>query len=85
MYAFDNWTNPAKPEDKPLLPPDAVVLLSAEAQYSMYYGAVGTHNGAEFNCMKRLAGRLSTHCSGILLPSATAIVLPFSSTMPTAP
>lgn len=40
-WYLDNWTNPAKPEEKPLLPADTVALLSTEASYSMYYGAVG--------------------------------------------
>ena len=38
---LDNWTNKGKPENKPLLPDNIVVLLSTEAHYSMYYGAVG--------------------------------------------
>lgn len=38
---LDNWTNKEKPEDKPLLPDNIVALLSTEANYSMYYGAVG--------------------------------------------
>ena len=40
-YFLDNWSNPSTPEDKPLLPSNTVALLSTEAQYSMYYGAVG--------------------------------------------
>ena len=40
-WYLDNWTNKAKPEDKPLLPANIVALLSTEANYSMYYGAVG--------------------------------------------
>jgi hypothetical protein len=40
-WYLDNWTNKAKPEDKPLLPANIVALLSTEARYSMYYGAVG--------------------------------------------
>jgi len=39
MY-LDNWTNKAKPENKYLLPKNIVALLSTEAQYSMYYGAI---------------------------------------------
>lgn len=40
-WYLDNWTNAEKPEDKPLLPDNIVALLSTEANYSMYYGAVG--------------------------------------------
>lgn len=40
-WYLDNWTDKNKTEDKPLLPSNAVVLLSTEAEYSMYYGAVG--------------------------------------------
>ncbi len=40
MY-LDNWTNRAKPENKYLLPSNVVALLATEAEYSMYYGAVG--------------------------------------------
>lgn len=39
-WYLDNWTDKEKPEDKPLLPDNAVVLLSTEATYSMYYGAI---------------------------------------------
>lgn len=39
-WYLDNWTNRDKPEDKPLLPANVVALLSTEANYSMYYGAV---------------------------------------------
>lgn len=40
MY-LDNWTNKEKPVNKYLLPSNTVALLSTEAEYSMYYGAVG--------------------------------------------
>ena len=40
-WYLDDWTKRDKPEDKPLLPANVVVLLSTEANYSMYYGAVG--------------------------------------------
>lgn len=40
-WYLDNWTNKEKKEDKPLLPANVVALLSTEANYSMYYGAVG--------------------------------------------
>ena len=37
------------------------------------------------NCKNLLGGLRSTHCSGILEPSTTSIVLPASSVTPTAP
>lgn len=40
-WFLDNWTNKDKPENKPLVPTNAVALLSTEANYSMYYGGVG--------------------------------------------
>lgn len=40
-WYLDDWTNKNKPEEKPLLPANIVALLSTEAEYSMYYGAVG--------------------------------------------
>ena len=33
-------SNPAAPEDKPLVPDGALALLSTEADYSIYYGAI---------------------------------------------
>jgi hypothetical protein len=39
-WYLDNWTNPAAPEEKPIIPSGTVVLISTGAQYSMYYGAV---------------------------------------------
>ena len=40
-WFLDNWTNKDKPENKPLVPTNAVALLSTEANYSMYYGGGG--------------------------------------------
>ena len=40
-WFLDNWSNKDKPENKPLVPTNAVALLSTEANYSMYYGGVG--------------------------------------------
>lgn len=45
-WYLDNWTDKSKPEDKPLLPTNVVALLSTEANYSMYYGAVGVTDEA---------------------------------------
>lgn len=39
-WYLDNWTNPNKPEQKPLVPEKTLSLLSSGADYSMYYGAV---------------------------------------------
>lgn len=39
-WYLDDWTNPAAPEDKPLVPNDSLALLSTSAEYSMYYGAI---------------------------------------------
>lgn len=38
---LDNWTDKKKPVNKPLLPTNIVALLSTQARYSMYYGAIG--------------------------------------------
>lgn len=39
-WFLDDWTNPAAPEQKPLVPDGTLALLSTVAEYSMYYGAV---------------------------------------------
>ncbi len=39
-WYLDDWTDPAKPEEKPLVPADTLALLSTSAEYSMYYGAI---------------------------------------------
>ncbi|AUN08966.1 major capsid protein [Clostridium botulinum] len=39
-WFLDDWTNPLKPEQKPLVPTGTIVLLSTNAEYSMAYGAV---------------------------------------------
>lgn len=39
-WFLDDWTNPDKPENKPLVPEGTIALLSTSAVYSMYYGAV---------------------------------------------
>lgn len=39
-WYLDDWTNPAAPEDKPLVPENQLALLSSGANYSMYYGAI---------------------------------------------
>lgn len=39
-WYLDNWTDPTAPEDKPLVPDGALALLSTEANYSVYHGAL---------------------------------------------
>lgn len=39
-WYLDDWTNPATPEEKPLVPDGMLALLSTNANYSMYYGAI---------------------------------------------
>lgn len=39
-WYLDDWTDPDNPEDKPLVPDDQLALLSSNAGYSMYYGAI---------------------------------------------
>ncbi len=39
-WYLDDWTNPAKPEDKPLVPENQLALLSSNVDWSMYYGAI---------------------------------------------
>lgn len=40
-WYLDDWTDPENPENKPIVPPNVVALLSTSAFYSMYYGAIG--------------------------------------------
>lgn len=40
-WFLDDWTDPEAPEDKPLVPEGTVTLLSAEANFGLYYGGVG--------------------------------------------
>lgn len=39
-WYLDDWTVPETPEEKPLVPVDALALLSSMVNYSMYYGAI---------------------------------------------
>lgn len=39
-WYLDDWTNPEKPEEKPLVPDGMLAMLSTNANYSMYYGAI---------------------------------------------
>ncbi|CDX01294.1 Capsid protein of prophage [Desulfitobacterium hafniense] len=39
-WYLDDWTDPAKPENKPLVPAKTVTLISSRARYSMAYGAI---------------------------------------------
>lgn len=39
-WYLDDWTDTAKPEDKPLVPTNSLAILSTNSNYSMYYGAI---------------------------------------------
>ena len=39
-WYLDDWTDPEKPDDKPHVPEGTLALISSNADYSMYYGAV---------------------------------------------
>ena len=39
-WYLDDWTEPGSPENKPLVPDKHLALLSTEADYSIYYGAI---------------------------------------------
>lgn len=39
-WYLDDWTNPETPEEKPLVPNGMLAMLSTNANYSMYYGAI---------------------------------------------
>lgn len=39
-WYLDDWTNAEKAEEKPMVPDGTLALLSSNANYSMYYGAI---------------------------------------------
>ncbi len=39
-WYLDDWTDPGKEAEKPLVPKGELVLISSNANYSMYYGAI---------------------------------------------
>lgn len=39
-WYLDDWTDAAKPVEKPLIPDGKLLMLSSHAQYSMYYGVI---------------------------------------------
>ena len=39
-WYLDDWTDPEAPENKPIVPDGALALLSTEADFSIYYGAI---------------------------------------------
>ena len=39
-WYVDDWTNPAKPEELPMVPDGTLMMASTNAQFSMYYGAI---------------------------------------------
>lgn len=43
-WYLDDFTDPENEEEKPLVPPGTLAMLSSTAQYSMYYGAITVAN-----------------------------------------
>lgn len=39
-WYLDDWTDPATPTEKPMVPAATLALMSSNAEYSMYYGAI---------------------------------------------
>lgn len=39
-WYLDDWTDESDPQDKPIVPDGTLALLSTNANYSMYYGAI---------------------------------------------
>ena len=39
-WYLDDWTDPETPKEKPLVPDGMLAMLSTNANYSMYYGAI---------------------------------------------
>ena len=39
-WYIDDWTNPASPEEKPMVPGGTLMMASTGARFSMYYGAI---------------------------------------------
>lgn len=48
-WYLDDWSNPAKPINQPLVPDGTVVLMSTNAEYEMYYGEVTLMKGSDEN------------------------------------
>jgi len=46
-WYLDDWTTPEAPEEKPLVPDGTLALLSKDAKYSIYYGAITMITGNE--------------------------------------
>jgi len=45
-WYLDNWTDPKKPVQNPLVPDGTLALMSTSAEYSIYYGAVTILDGS---------------------------------------
>ena len=43
-WYVDDWTNPASPEEKPMVPSGTLLMASTGAKFSMYYGAISILN-----------------------------------------
>lgn len=48
-WYLDDWSNPAKPINQPLVPDGTVALLSTDADYAFYYGEVTLMKGSDEN------------------------------------
>lgn len=48
-WFLDDWSDTEKPETKPLMPEGTVALISTNADYAMYYGAITLMKGADEN------------------------------------
>lgn len=48
-WYLDDWSDPEKPVNRPLVPDGTVALLSTAAEYGMYYGEITLINGENEN------------------------------------
>lgn len=48
-WYLDDWSDPKKPENRPLVPDGTVALLSTAAEYAIYYGAITIMKGSDEN------------------------------------
>ncbi len=39
-WYLDDWTDPTKPQEKPMVPDGTLIMISSKANYSMCYGAI---------------------------------------------
>lgn len=55
-WYLDDWTDPSAPVEKPLVPDGTFALMSTNAQYGMYYGAI-THIDENTKTFKTVEGQ----------------------------